>query len=62
MKSKEEREKRIKEAENKRRDFRNYQAELNNLKQEFYVLLNSEDSQQRGFYVGKINEQTISVK
>lgn len=54
MKSKEEREKRIKEAENKRRDFLNYQAELDNLKQEFYVLLNSEDSQQRGFMLEKL--------
>lgn len=54
MKSKAEREKRIKEAENKRRDFRKNQAELDNLKQEFYVLLNSEDSQTRGFMLEKL--------
>lgn len=54
MKLKEEREKRIKEAENKRRNFQNYQTELDNLKQEFYALVKSEDSQQRGFKLEKL--------
>ena len=57
LKNKEDREKRIKEAEKKRNNLKNYQTELEHLKLEFYELVASQNSQQRGFKLEKLMNQ-----